>query len=99
MLAHPSEVLQLMRLHVWQEIRPRRDFLANWLLPVAGLAVLFFRKSPGAWVIALMVAANILSVAMTYSASGRFMVPVQPLLIALVAALFVGIPKRLLYRA
>ena len=99
MLAHPSEVLQLMRLHVWQEIRPRRDFLANWLLPVAGVAVLFFRKSPGAWVIAVMVAANILSVAMTYSASGRFMVPVQPLLIALVAALLVGIPKRILYRA
>ncbi len=94
MLEHPSQVLQLMRLHVWQEIRPRGDFLANWLLPVAGLAVLFFRESPGVWVIVLMACANILSVAMTYSASGRFMVPLQPLLIALVAAMLADAPGR-----
>lgn len=94
MMEHPSDVLQLMRLHVWQEIRPRRDVLANWLLPVAALAVVFFRHSTGVWVVALMVCATILSVAMTYSASGRFMVPVQPLLIALVAALFMGVVSR-----
>lgn len=94
MMDHPSDVLELMRLHVWQEIRPRRDVLANWLLPVAALAVVFFRKSPGVWVIAFMVGATILSVAMTYSASGRFMVPVQPLLIALIAAFVMDVSRR-----
>ncbi|HKY23136.1 MAG TPA: hypothetical protein VJM31_18115 [Vicinamibacterales bacterium] len=94
MLEHPSDVLQLMRLHVWQEIRPRRDVLTNWLLPAAGLAVLCFGTSSAAWVIALMVCANILSIAMTYSASGRFMVPMQPLLIALIAAMLVSVPWR-----
>jgi hypothetical protein len=38
------------------------------------------------WTIVLVVCANILSIAMTYSAGGRFMVPMQPLLVALFAA-------------
>jgi hypothetical protein len=91
MLAHPREVIQLMRLHVWQELRPRRDVLLKWLLPAAAVAVLIFRKKTATWVIVLMVAANVMSIAMTYSASGRFMVPVQPLLIALAGAMVVAV--------
>jgi hypothetical protein len=93
MLAHPREVLQLMRLHVWQEIRPRRDGLFNWLLPAALLGALVLRKRAGVWVIILMIGANIMSIAMTYSASGRFMVPVQPLLIALAVAMAVSLAR------
>jgi hypothetical protein len=91
MLAHPREVIQLMRLHVWQELRPRRDVLLMWLLPAAAVAVLIFRKKMATWVIVLMVAANVMSIAMTYSASGRFMVPVQPLLIALAGAMVAAV--------
>jgi len=96
MLEHPSDVLELMRLHVWQEIRPRGDRFVNWLLPLAGVAVLVLRRSRGVWVVALMIGANLLSIAMTYSASGRFMVPVQPLMIALVAAMLVVVARRML---
>ena len=96
MREHPREVIELMRLHVWQEIRPRGDRLTNWLLPAAGLAAIFFWHMPGTWVIVLMVGANIVSVAMTYSASGRFMVPVQPILMALIGAGIIAVPKKLL---
>ena len=53
-------------------------------------------KSPGVPAIVLMVCANILSIAMTYSAGGRFMVPMQPLLIALVAAMMVAVVRQAL---
>jgi len=97
MMEHPLEVLDLMRLHVWQELRPRRaDLLSKWLLPAAAVAAMVLWRSPGVWVIALLVGANILSVAMTYAEGGRFMVPVQPLLIALVAAGVVDLSRRLL---
>ena len=55
MLEHPAEVVQLMRLHVWQELRPGRD-LSRWLLPGAAVAALFLWRLPGVWVIVLMVA-------------------------------------------
>jgi hypothetical protein len=96
MREHPVDTLRLMYLHVWQELRPRHDPISNWLLPAAGLAAIVLRRSPGAWAIVFMVCANILSVAMTYSARGRFMVPVQPILIALVAAMIVTAPGRML---
>ena len=53
-------------------------------------------KFPGVWVLVLIVCGNILSVAMTYSAGGRFMVPLQPLLAALVAAAVVYGPRQAL---
>ncbi len=53
------------------------------------MSALVLWRFPGVWVLVLIVCANILSVAMTYSAGGRFMVPVQPLLAALVAAALV----------
>ena len=56
------------------------------------MSALVLWKFPGVWVLVLIVCANILSVAMTYSAGGRFMVPVQPLLAALVAAAVVYAP-------
>ena len=89
MLANPGQVLNLMRMHVSQELKPGRDFYSKWLLPAAAVSALVLWKFPGAWVLVMIVAANILSIAMTYSAGGRFMVPVQPLLAALVAAALV----------
>jgi hypothetical protein len=86
MLENPRDVLGLMWLHVSQELEPGRDFFTRWLLPLAALAALVLRRSPGVWTVVLVVCANILSIAMTYSAGGRFMVPMQPLLVALVAA-------------
>ena len=89
MLDNPGQVLYLMRLHVAQELKPGRDVYSKWLLPAAAVSAAVLWTFPGAWVLAMIIAANILSIAMTYSAGGRFMVPVQPLLAALVAAALV----------
>ncbi|MET0212655.1 MAG: hypothetical protein ABW292_06615 [Vicinamibacterales bacterium] len=86
MMDNPRLVLQLMWLHVSQELKPGRDFFSRWMLPAAAVSALVLWRFPGVWVLGLIVCANIMSVAMTYSAGGRFMVPVQPLLAALVAA-------------
>ncbi len=86
MLDNPRDVVRLMWLHVSQELKPGNDFFSRWLLPLAAIAALVLRSQPGVWTIVLVVGANILSVAMTYSAGGRFMVPMQPLLVALVSA-------------
>ena len=96
MKENPGQVLHLMRLHVSQELKPGRDFYSRWLLPAAAASALVLWKFPGVWVLALIVCGNILSVAMTYSAGGRFMVPVQPLLAALVAAAVVYGPRQAL---
>jgi 4-amino-4-deoxy-L-arabinose transferase-like glycosyltransferase len=88
---HPGDVLRLMRLHVTQELQPRHDAVSRWLLPLAVVAGLILWRSPAAWVIGLVLASTILSVAMTYSAGGRFMLPLQPLLIALVSAAIVSV--------
>jgi hypothetical protein len=94
MREHPVDVLRLMVLHVWQEVRPEGRFPWDWLLPAGVLALLFFRKTPGAAAIALMLAAQIMSVALTWGAGGRFMIPVHPLLVALVCAMFVAVVTR-----
>jgi hypothetical protein len=94
MREHPSDVLRLMVLHVWQEVRPQGRFSWDWLLPAGVLALLYFRKAPGAAAIGLMLLAQIMSVALTWGAGGRFMVPVQPLLVALVCAMFVAVVTR-----
>jgi hypothetical protein len=91
MVHHPADVLRLMWMHVTQELRPRHDAVSRWILPLAVVAGFVLWRSPATWVIGLIVASTILSVAMTYSAGGRFMLPVQPLLIALVAAAAVAI--------
>ena len=91
MRENPGDVLKLMGLHVWQEVRPRGRFLWDGLLPAACVALVFFffRRSPGVGGVALMLAANLFSVAMTWGAGGRFMLPVQPLMVALVSAMLV----------
>jgi hypothetical protein len=94
MLEHPADVLRLMVLHVWQEVRPRGRFPWHWLLPAGALALLFFRRAPGTGGLAIMVAAQILSVALTWGAGGRFLVPIYPLLVALVCAMSVAIVTR-----
>jgi hypothetical protein len=83
---NPNDVLRLMWMHVSQELKPGREFYTKWLLPLAGVAALVLFRSPGAWTVVLVVCANVLSIAMTYSAHGRFMVPMQPLLVALLSA-------------
>jgi hypothetical protein len=94
MREHPLDVLRLMRMHVWQELRPRRGTTAwNLLLPAAVAALLYFRKTPGVTVVGLILCANIFSIAMTWGATGRFMVPVQPLLLALVGAMAISIVR------
>ena len=96
MMQNPGLVLHLMRLHVVQELKPGRDFYSKWLLPGAAVGAAVLWKFPGAWVLAMLVCANILSVAMTYSAGGRFMVPVQPLLAALIGGALVHAARQAL---
>lgn len=93
---HPLDALRLMRLHVWQDVRPRTlpYPIGAWLLPVAALAAIYLRRSAGVGVIVLMVAANILGIALTWSARGQFIAPVQPLLAALVGALVVAMVRQ-----
>jgi 4-amino-4-deoxy-L-arabinose transferase-like glycosyltransferase len=96
MMENPGQVLYLMRLHVTQELKPGRDVYSRWLLPAAAVGAVILWKFPAAWVLTLIVCANILSIAMTYSAGGRFMVPVQPLLAALIGgALVYGLRQAL----
>lgn len=89
MIDNPRQVLYLMWLHVAQELNPGRDLYSRWLLPSAAVSALVLWRLPGVWVLTMIVCANILSIAMTYSAGGRFMVPLQPLLAALVAGALV----------
>ncbi len=96
MMDNPGTVVHLMRLHVAQELKPGRDLYSRWLLPAAAVSALVLAKFSGAWVLVLIVCGNILSVAMTYSAGGRFMVPVQPMLAALVGAAAVYGPRQAL---
>jgi 4-amino-4-deoxy-L-arabinose transferase-like glycosyltransferase len=88
MRQHPVDVSRLMFLHVWQELRPRTYYPFPFCILLAGgLGAFSLRKSPGVGIIVLLVCMNIFSIALTFSAEGRFMVPVQLLLVALAGAL------------
>ena len=87
MIEHPFDVMRLMVLHVWHEVEPRSGAASEWLLFLGALSAFVFRKSHGVGLIVLFVALNILSIALTWSVGGRFMVPVQPLIVALVGAM------------
>jgi hypothetical protein len=93
--ANPGQALRLMGLHVWQEVRPRRLPYPTgaWLLPLAAIGALWLRRSPGVYVVVLMIAANMLGIALTWSARGQFMAPVQPMQAALVGALAVALVR------
>lgn len=95
---HPLDALRLMGLHVWEEVKPRRLPYPTgaWLWPVAALAAVYLRRSAGVRVIVLMVAANMLGIALTWSARGQFIAPVQPMLAALAGAMVVVMAQRLL---
>ena len=87
MRGHPGDVVRLMWMHVRQEIKPHGSPFVDSLLYLAGAAALLFRRSPAVKVVALMLCANLFGIALTWSVEGRFMVPLQPLLIALVGAM------------
>jgi hypothetical protein len=88
---NPREVVRLMGLHVWQELRPRRrPTVWDFLFPAAVVALLYFRRRPGILAVTLILCATLLSIALTWGATGRFMVPVQPLMLALVSAMVVS---------
>lgn len=93
---HPRDVIHLLGLHVWQELRPRRA-PTPWdlLFPAALVGLVYFRRRPGILAVTLILGATLLSIALTWGATGRFMVPVQPLMLALVAAMVVSIVRRL----
>jgi hypothetical protein len=93
MREHPRDVLRLLGLHVWQEIRPRGRWM-DWLLPAGCLALVLFRRSPGAGILALMICVQLLSVALTWGAGGRFMVPVHPVLVATISAAMIAAAVR-----
>jgi len=86
MREHPSDVLRLMWSHMWQEVRPRGNGISDWLLPAAVVGMIVLRKLPGMSGVIVLVCANLAGVAMTYSHLGRFMVPLEPLLAAVVGA-------------
>jgi hypothetical protein len=96
MRSHPRDVVRLMALHVWQEIRPRTLPYPTdaWLLPVAALAAWILRRSPGVGIIVAVTAVNLLGIALTWSVAGRFMAPVQPMLTALVGAALLVAARR-----
>jgi hypothetical protein len=95
---NPQDSMRLMGLHVWQEVRPRRLPYPTgaWLLPVAAVAAVYLRRSPGVGVVVWMLAANILGIALTWSARGQFMAPMQPLLAALVGAMVAAMVRQTL---
>jgi len=98
MRENPRDTLWLMGLHAWEEYKPRRLPYPTgaWLLPVAALAAVYLRRSAGVGVIVLMVAANLLGIALTWSARGQFTAPVQPMLAALVGAMAVAAARTII---
>jgi hypothetical protein len=99
MREHPFDVLRLAALHVWQEIRPRGDPYDGWRLLIgAGLGAAFFRRSAGILIMVLILCAHLLSIAVTWSVGGRFMVPVQPVCLALTAALAISVTRQIVRR-
>jgi hypothetical protein len=94
----PLDALRLMGMHMWQEVKPRRLPYPTgaWLLPLAALGAVYLRRSEGVGVIVLMVAANMLGIALTWSARGQFMAPVQPMLAALAGALAVAVARTMI---
>ncbi|HET9317496.1 MAG TPA: hypothetical protein VFQ51_18025 [Vicinamibacteria bacterium] len=95
---NPVDALRLMGMHVWQEVKPRRLPYPTgaWLLPLAAVGAIVLRRSAGVRVVVVMVAANMLGIALTWSARGQFMAPIQPLLAALVGALAVAVVRAMI---
>jgi hypothetical protein len=86
MRTHFRDVVKLLYLHVWHEVRPRGHFFTDVLVVATGAALVVLRSWPGALVIALMIAANLVGIALTWSVGGRFLLPLQPTLLAAIGA-------------
>jgi hypothetical protein len=95
---NPLDALRLMGMHMWQEVKPRRLPYPTgaWLWPVAAIAAVYLRRSAGVGVIVLMVATNMLGIAMTWSARGQFIAPIQPMLAALAGALAAAVARSMI---
>jgi 4-amino-4-deoxy-L-arabinose transferase-like glycosyltransferase len=96
MREHPRDVVRLLGMHVWQELRPRRR-PSPWdlLFPAAVVALIYFRRRAGILAVSLVLGATLTSIALTWGATGRFMVPVQPLMLALVSAMLISMAGHL----
>jgi 4-amino-4-deoxy-L-arabinose transferase-like glycosyltransferase len=96
MREHPRDVVRLLGMHVWQELRPRRR-PTPWdlLFPAAVVALIYFRRRPGILAVTLILGATLASIALTWGATGRFMIPVQPLMLALVSAMLISMAGHL----
>ncbi|HKB11578.1 MAG TPA: hypothetical protein VKD69_13035, partial [Vicinamibacterales bacterium] len=94
---HPGAALRLAWLHVWQEIKPRDvpNPTGAWLLPAAIVATVVLWRRRGVSVIVWMTAFNLAAISATWSVGGRFMLPVQPILAALVGAAAADLMQRL----
>jgi hypothetical protein len=95
---NPVDAVRLMGMHMWQEVKPRRLPYPTgaWLLPLAAVGAIYLWRSAGTRVVVLMVAANMLGIALTWSARGQFMAPIQPMLAALVGALAVAVVRSMI---
>jgi hypothetical protein len=96
MMRNPKDVLRLMYLHVWQEVRPHGEAVADWLLPLGLVAAFALRRHAAARLVPLMVGATLFSIAMTWSVGGRFIVPLYPVLMALIGAAAASIIRRII---
>jgi hypothetical protein len=94
MQRHPWDVLDLMRLHLWQEIGPHGDPFADLLLPLAVACAIYFRKTPAAQLALVMIAANLFGIALTWSVGGRFVVPLHPMFLALIGAALAVVARK-----
>ena len=99
MRGHPFDVARLMWVHIWQEVRPRGNGISDWLLPAAGAGTLVLRNAPGISAVIFLVCANLAAIAMTYSNLGRFIVPLEPLLAAVVGAAVVTLARQAVPRS
>jgi 4-amino-4-deoxy-L-arabinose transferase-like glycosyltransferase len=92
MRAHPADVLRLMGLHVWQELRTRRD-RTDWtlLVPAVLVALAVLRRHRGARAVAVALTAMVVSVALTWGSIGKFILPVLPTVVATIAAAVIAV--------
>ena len=67
--------------------RGRTDW--TLLVPAIVVALVFFRRHPGTPIMALTLAAMLMSIAFTWGSVGKFIVPVHPITVAIVAAMAV----------
>ena len=94
---HPGDVVRLMGLHVWQELRTRRGHTDwTWLLPPFLLALVYFRRHPASVPAATIFGATIVSIALTWGVTGRFLIPVQPLAVAVASAMGVSLAAQVI---